>query len=185
LQTNAQNNLNVIQTSELAAKNFSLPNLLSGASAAAAVFVLKVTVPGGNAGGGPLGFGTDSQSNHYPYSDNAIYDCFCSTVRKSVGAPGGLSSWHIASFHSAASSWKYYKNGVQFFTISTNTVGISSTPTIGFFGSYYFGGMIGEIVIVNEFLSDANRQKIEGYLAWKWGLVASLDVSHPYKTAPP
>ena len=31
---------------------------------------------------------------------------------------------------------------------------------------------------------DTDRQKVEGYLAWKWGLQASLDASHPYKDAP-
>jgi len=29
------------------------------------------------------------------------------------------------------------------------------------------------------------RQKIEGYLAWKWGLEANLDAAHPYKLNPP
>lgn len=31
----------------------------------------------------------------------------------------------------------------------------------------------------------ATRQKIEGYLAWKWGQVANLPVGHPYKSTPP
>jgi hypothetical protein len=30
-----------------------------------------------------------------------------------------------------------------------------------------------------------NRQKLEGYLAWKWGMVPNLPVDHPYKTSPP
>jgi hypothetical protein len=32
---------------------------------------------------------------------------------------------------------------------------------------------------------DVNRQKAEGYLARKWGLVDNLDYSHPYKNIPP
>lgn len=184
LQTAEQNGLNIVEFTYGFNTHFSLPNLLSGASAAAAVIVLKSTTTGQ---GSPFGFGTDTAANHYPYSDNSIYDGFGSTARKTVGAPGGLSSWHLASFHSAAGSWKYYKNGTQFFATSTNTVGISSTPYIGRSGAspIYFAGMIGEIVAVNEFLSDADRQKIEGYLAWKWALAGSLDVSHPYKSAPP
>ena len=31
----------------------------------------------------------------------------------------------------------------------------------------------------------ANRQRVEGYLAWKWGLEANLPVDHPYKNTPP
>lgn len=184
LQTAEQNGLNVVEFTFGFNTHFSLPNLLSGASAAAAVLVLKSTTTGQ---GHPFGFGTDTAANHYPYLDSNIYDGFCSQNRKTVGAPGGLSSWHLASFHSASASWKYYKDGTQFFSTSSNLVGISSTPYIGRSGSspIYFGGMIGEIVVVNEFLSDADRQKIEGYLAHKWGLAGSLDAGHPYKSAPP
>ena len=34
-------------------------------------------------------------------------------------------------------------------------------------------------------MSDNDRQKIEGYLAHKWGLAASLPADHPYKDAAP
>ena len=30
-----------------------------------------------------------------------------------------------------------------------------------------------------------DRQQLEGYLAWKWGLEANLPVDHPYKNAAP
>ena len=46
-------------------------------------------------------------------------------------------------------------------------------------------GPIGEVVALTGVLSDENRQKLEGYLAWKWGLEASLPAEHPYKNAPP
>jgi len=45
--------------------------------------------------------------------------------------------------------------------------------------NYMEGGIKEIIVIENTNLSDI--QKVEGYLAWKWGLQGSLDVSHPYK----
>jgi hypothetical protein len=40
---------------------------------------------------------------------------------------------------------------------------------------------LGELIIVTSNLSNDNRQKIEGYLAHKWGLTEKLDSSHPYK----
>lgn len=46
-------------------------------------------------------------------------------------------------------------------------------------------GPLGEIVAVSDVLSTADRQKIEGYLAWKWGLEANLPAGHPYKSTPP
>lgn len=52
-------------------------------------------------------------------------------------------------------------------------------------GSNYFDGAIGEIVFIQSTVSLSNRQKLEGYLAWKWGLQANLPVGHPYKNAPP
>lgn len=44
---------------------------------------------------------------------------------------------------------------------------------------------VGEYVHCNEPLSTTDRQKLEGYLAWKWGLQANLPAGHPYKNAAP
>lgn len=49
----------------------------------------------------------------------------------------------------------------------------------------YMNGQIAEIVIAQSSLSTDNRQKLEGYLAWKWGTQADLPVGHPYKNSPP
>jgi hypothetical protein len=46
-------------------------------------------------------------------------------------------------------------------------------------GEYY------EIVITTGSDSTATRQKIEGYLAHKWGFTSLLDGGHPYKVNPP
>jgi hypothetical protein len=46
-------------------------------------------------------------------------------------------------------------------------------------------GFISEIVSTETILSTGNRQKLEGYLAHKWGLTANLPADHPYKTTPP
>ena len=44
---------------------------------------------------------------------------------------------------------------------------------------------IGEIIIRTEVDSTTNRQLIEGYLAWKWGLQSLLPSDHPYKNGWP
>lgn len=46
-------------------------------------------------------------------------------------------------------------------------------------------GAVGEVIVVHDDLTQATREKIEGYLAWKWSLVANLDAGHPYKLTPP
>lgn len=49
----------------------------------------------------------------------------------------------------------------------------------------YFLGLIGEVVVVSGSVDTTTRQKIEGYLAHKWGLSANLPSDHPYKSTPP
>jgi hypothetical protein len=46
-------------------------------------------------------------------------------------------------------------------------------------------GDLGETIICNTNLSVSDRQKIEGYLAHKWGVTNSLPAGHPYKIAAP
>jgi hypothetical protein len=44
---------------------------------------------------------------------------------------------------------------------------------------------LGELQFFNNALSTSQRQQMEGYLAWKWGLQASLPSSQPFKNFPP
>ena len=39
----------------------------------------------------------------------------------------------------------------------------------------------GEILLISNTMTTADRQKLEGYLAWKWGLAANLPPDHPYR----
>ena len=48
-----------------------------------------------------------------------------------------------------------------------------------------FNGKISEIVFCASLLSSTTRQRVEGYLAWNWGLAANLPAGHPYKSAAP
>ena len=44
-----------------------------------------------------------------------------------------------------------------------------------------FNGNIGEVIVYNSTITTDQRQQVEGYLAWKWGLVVNLPTNHPYK----
>jgi len=44
------------------------------------------------------------------------------------------------------------------------------------------GGVHGEVIVFPTTISTEDREKIEGYLAWKWGLVGSLPGGHTYKS---
>lgn len=71
--------------------------------------------------------------------------------------------------------------------VSTNTfvlgtiLGRGDDPAVGPAVDYEWG----DIIWVDTELSTATKQKMEGYLAHKWGRLASLPGAHPYKTNPP
>ena len=88
-------------------------------------------------------------------------------------------------------SYVYYRDGslqssnYTTYSASAGTVNMG----IGANGSqqYEAGGTYYpfEILIYNHYLSEIERQKVEGYLAWKWGLQASLPAGHPYLSSAP
>ena len=65
------------------------------------------------------------------------------------------------------STYTYTNSGSAVLQIGTRT----PVPTGGFTPDAPFRGYMGEIVIFNRQLGDTERQQIEGYLSWKWGLL--------------
>lgn len=59
-------------------------------------------------------------------------------------------------------------------------VGAYPNGSGGFPPQYYMNGDIAELLVYNRALSTPDRQTVEGYLAWKWGLQSNLPVTHPY-----
>jgi len=71
------------------------------------------------------------------------------------------------------------------FTIDTETGNLCVGGQMNGTDNYFFDGDIAEIIIIADAVSTDTRQKIEGYLAHKWGLESSLPSDHPYKTSAP
>ena len=70
-------------------------------------------------------------------------------------------------------------------TLTTNNV-VTTGVTYGIRAFTISGGAgngYAELLVYNAELTVIQRQTIEGYLAWKWGLQASLPAAHPYSTA--
>jgi hypothetical protein len=67
------------------------------------------------------------------------------------------------------------------------TNGVSASIGAGFTGTYsrFWDRDIAEIIVFNASLTPFQRQQVEGYLAWKWGLQSRLPASHPFRNAPP
>jgi hypothetical protein len=70
-------------------------------------------------------------------------------------------------------------------TSNTDAVGIAlfSRPNGGL--DTYDNTRLSEVLLINATLSTTNRQKLEGYLAWKWALEANLPAGHPFRNTPP
>ena len=90
---------------------------------------------------------------------------------------------YLISYNYSSTSASINVNGTQAANSSGNYSAYSNTNTlIGGWsnGQAYIEGKVSEIIVFNTTLSESNRQKIEGYLAWKWGLNANLPIGHPY-----
>lgn len=167
-----------------------IPNIFAGRIAGAAFCVMKrQTEPPANATeAGWWRFGTSASADHIPWTDSIVYDGFCSTVRKTYGNPGpALTSWRVIGWQSAVNAHSIFIDGTQFNSFATNVFGATSTPTIGssIGNTMFYKGWLAECWFMDGPPSTLNRQKCEGYAAWKWGLQANLPAAHPYKFAAP
>lgn len=90
-----------------------------------------------------------------------------------------------------------YTNLSSFMYVFGNRPSTTSVSTLGNFGfgnfgigfladtgglaeDAYWSGSIGEILVYLSSISQADRQLVEGYLAWKWGGAPGLSTAHPY-----
>jgi hypothetical protein len=89
-------------------------------------------------------------------------------------------------------SWNEWLNGgTQTFTQATSNDFKNVNAGTGFIiGGRYdqvtnLTGYVAETIVYLGILSTTDRQKVEGYLAWKWGIQTSLPSSHPYYSSAP
>jgi hypothetical protein len=81
--------------------------------------------------------------------------------------------------------WKLLKNGTEWDSATITSVFTGVNSSLGSVnaadGSTPYDGVIYEVIHLASYASTDTRQKIEGYLAHKWGLTANLPNDHPYK----
>ena len=122
----------------------------------------------------------------------------------------GVSNGHVATFTGSGSGWNdTASNSPAFYSVNTNVLvsmsvsnsvltpyfngiaGTTKTGTTGAFSNFYIGnepggvqpwyGNISEIIVYNGILTTSQRQQVEGYLSWKWGLISSAAPSDSMK----
>jgi hypothetical protein len=97
----------------------------------------------------------------------------------------GNEPYRIWSYVYGSQGRRIYINGLLSGS-DTNSLNLinSAGLAIGGNGTYYQGNM-NEMIFYKPFIDGFQRQQIEGYLAWKWGLQGNLPANHPFKNAPP
>jgi hypothetical protein len=126
--------------------------------------------------GGIVGFGY-AGANTFRTSSAALD---APVVTAYVKTPGAIHATSAA-----------YRDGANIATTghSTNTPNIAAGPLhLGQWANYpnnRLVGSIAEAIILPTALAAPERERIEGYLAHKWGLQGNLPADHPWKAAPP
>jgi hypothetical protein len=97
------------------------------------------------------------------------------------------STWNLFGGSRDGNNFSNILNGSTIAT-ATATIGLASTniTSVGYLysaaaRSAHWDGDVAEVVVG----ALADRQLVEGYLAWKWGTQGSLPNDHPYKNAAP
>ena len=121
-------------------------------------------------------------------SANSILDIGNGTLGR-VSISNSVTGPQIYSLWRSGTSTYFYNYGASLGSnlSSSSTVGTTSQPLNiggGFADSCWFNSYISEFIIYNYALSNSQRQQVEAYLAWKWGLSASLTTGHPGRTLP-
>jgi hypothetical protein len=95
-------------------------------------------------------------------------------------------SWQVLGGIDDGAAITAWRNGAAGAPASTGGAvwavdGIAVNPAAGF----RLAGDLGEVVLFDRVPTTADRQLMEGYLAWKWGTQASLTPGHPFASASP
>jgi hypothetical protein len=132
--------------------------------------------PANLSGGSILLARTDSADAIGTYTSNTVNSTSVNTV-------GQMRIAIMEDDDSTAGVKGFFVNGTAAGTFTGNPIGQPST--IGGVSSQRLAGTIAECIVLPLVAAIDTRQRIEGYLAHRWDLTASLPSDHPYKTTAP
>lgn len=148
-----------------------------------------------------VGFSTSSTSNDFNttqsisamlrQSTNSImYSFYNAAATNTVAVTAG--AWYTFGMIVNGTSHTFRLDGTSTtstlastpnFAINTMTVGHNAGEAGT--AAVAWNSLVGEIIVCNTNLTTSDRDKVEGYLAWRWGLQGSLAAGHAYKNFPP
>jgi hypothetical protein len=156
-------------------------NYISANTSTSVFIVLQITdIPGGiadvlefaDAAGGPGNFSMRYASLTSMYNTNTA----------DLGYPGGCfvnGTLKSTTTFTVPSGYNVINT-----TNTTQTVSTRVALSTSFYGRFLVGN-VQEVIIYTSAVSSSQRQQVEGYLAWKWGLQSSLPSTHAYAKSPP
>jgi hypothetical protein len=161
---------------------YSMGNFMNGATSGEAFVVLKNGASGAN-GLWNIG-GSSSGGTAYPSIANTIRDDFGRTTwPENNVAAGTLTNAHLYNVSSQAGLWENRINGAPLARYTTNVVGFTSSPSIGFGPVGAYTGDIAEIIVYDRVLTAAERDTLGQYLNARWQFAGSTTPSTPGSVA--
>jgi hypothetical protein len=192
--TNIRNGLNAIQTAtgqSMTISNFAMPATMS---------LFHVYMPINQSSGSAFieqGVNVSDFDGFFFFSQDNVNFAIRNSGNVSVtnfGTTAVSNTWEmIESINkdpNASNTMSYYTNGTLRASGGNTTTNLTVTDTLYLNGrnntnTLSYPTYIAEIIIYNVALSNSQRQQVEGYLAWKWGLQGSLPSNQPFKNAGP
>ncbi|QIW88496.1 hypothetical protein [Pseudanabaena phage PA-SR01] len=124
------------------------------------------------------------------FSDGSFVGYWGGNYKFNIASNVFRTAYSIGVLNIESTNTSVYTNG-NFISTSATYTTVSPTTFPPFdIGSYrlspsFMNGDIAEIIVVYGTMLLGDIQKIEGYLAYKWGLQSNLPSDHPYKTVQP
>ena len=188
-------------------KYFSLAsaaNLPTGSSNATYFTVSALTAANATGVYTILSHGTNADSQARTIIDrllNTTFGIVIGTITQGVTTSGPNAAYNPSLFvptvphinaiqlnNYKGSGWytgNVFNNTAQDLEATTNPINTASTTayignTLIGGGTSPYNGNIYEIIVYNSAISNTERQQVEGYLAWKYGIQQYLPSNHPY-----
>lgn len=192
--TNIRKGLNVVQTAT--GQTMTISNFVLAASMSIFVLYMPINQSIGSPfiEQGPDANGVDGFFFHSQNNNNFLIRNGGGTAVANFGTTAVSNTWEmiegINKDPNASNTMSYYTNGTLRASGGNTTNNVTVTNTLFINGrnntnTLSYPTYIAEILIYNMALTTAQRQQIEGYLAWKWGTQASLPSTHPHSRIPP
>ena len=199
--TNSQNGLPVVNFVASSSQYFNFGNILPQTQMAV-FFVGKTTFVNGTTQGFIVRTAAAFQEGRWGlyWENNNTLFFFIQTAGANYIASNAATSYS-GTFSLFEGGWDgtstfLYGNGTQLASVSASVTATSNADVL-LVGAYnnasggvppasgcYYNGTIGEIIMFSNAITTGQRQSIEGYLAWKWGIQVQVPTTHPFYSTP-